>query len=287
MVKKSNKKYSYKSFSEWLNNRKYRKRLGVVLLLLFIMLGSFFPYWLFQKAENTIDVELNWGNSAIYGVDLPVVDWEVELWTYGTNGYDGVYISTLITDVDGLASFYVDTFGENLYSLKIWEFGTYKMFKLDDIDEDGFYDLETVNIGVMLIKSEVRWDRPDQALITETIFNLLEYNGTDWVFVATVETNGLGEFNFWMIGNSQYKIQGATSILPLFEQFTYDDRNYIDTIFIKSIAMLISSILIIVMIIWKWKSQIINKSIKKFTKNKTIRRYGDTDDYRKEKILQI
>lgn len=264
MKEKSNKKYSYKSFSEWLKSRKYRKRLGAVLLLLFIISFGFFPYWLFKfPTGNLIEGTFDWEDDMYgYWVDEAVVGYTVELWD------DGVMISSAITDALGEVSFYVPDM-TSTYQLI---FSNGLTFAVVDADVDGYFDLID---GVMPMDTkvvEVRFQTTEELAINTDI-DIFRFDGIDWILIGTQTTNGVATTPIYLI-DGDYQIGLTTFTVDLHASFSSD----IPAIFyLEPIGQIISICIIIMFLLFGKKSRIIsiNKSVRNL---KEIKRFINAID---------
>ncbi len=265
--KKSNKKYSYKSFSEWLNIQKNRKRLGAVLLLLFVVLFSFFPiYWLVKWDSKDISISqyIEWSSLTFLGDNVPAENVEVRL-------YEGVVLlDTQYTDVSGMVTFYVDSWElNNTYETRIFHNNAENYASgVVDADNDLQYDLKTVSGGLTALRMNVgtlvEWSTGIPIdLATIDVYR----NG---VMVGTMTTDASGNLVAWVaLDYAEYSFMyvGRESIANITMDKTTSPVTQDYTIQIESIFMLISSIGIIIVIIIIWKESqsriITNKSVMK------------------------
>ncbi len=268
---KSKDKYSYKSFTEWLKTKKARKRLLVIAMLLFIIGFSFFPYWLVEwDNDKSIDVELEWNNGLwIYGDNYNAEGIEVRL-------YDGLtLIDTTYSLADGTAQFFVDEF-LSTYEVRIYHRGM-EAYTLSvvDIDADGRFDLLTQLIqGYRLEPSAVFMWQGGSNLVNLTDIDVYMWNGTAFELLGTFTTQAdgtpLATMDF-IYGTYRFAVSGYESVVDYVFDSDTTSMSFPTPIYIESIFMLISSIGIISLIIWKesHESQIIvNKSVRNLRKKK-------------------
>ena len=231
------KSYIYKTFSE---HKKRQKTAVICIILIVIITCSALPLWLFNYG-NSINVDLDYvDNGNWWGLDTPVENYDVKLYK------DGVYVSTATTDAFGLCSFYVDDL-TSVYTVEVEQFGDpdQRFGTAVDSDLDGVFDLIELDMYWMSIESEVRFDRPDLALISFTTFDVLMWNtiSETWDLVTTVTTDSLGVADFDIIGGMFMLARQNSSII--FNQAT-PDMLYTNTIFIEPIVIIVSII---------WESQ--------------------------------
>ncbi|KKM72012.1 hypothetical protein LCGC14_1424780 [marine sediment metagenome] len=233
--KKSNKKYSYKLFSEWLKTR--RRRLGAVLLLILVISFSFFPFWLWQFESKDISIEqyVEWGGLSFDGVNTPAENIEVRLYEGAT------LLGTAYTDVSGMAIFFVDSWEANAtYNTVIFHNNAEGYPNtVVDLDNDGEYDLITeVGFNSLRINfaSLVQWSTAIPiGLATIDIYQ-------DGVYLGdfTTDASGLTEANLMLVyGEYSFLYGGQWSIANITMDKNTTPLSQTYTISIESITIII------------------------------------------------